>query len=124
MNQQTHKHETALTFTRLAIALANDYESVYVINTDNDSYVEYITDSATMELIERSAGKDFYADTRKNCRILVHPEDQEHSTTAAEKIKVDFMNNALAERADRMFHRILQQETIYEKQCLRIVTIF
>ncbi len=88
MNQQTHKHETALTFTRLAIALANDYESVYVINTDNDSYVEYITDSATMELIERSAGKDFYADTRKNCRILVHPEDQEHFLSKLQKDKI------------------------------------
>ena len=30
-----------LTFARLALALANDYESVYYLNSETDHYVEY-----------------------------------------------------------------------------------
>lgn len=68
----------AFTFERLAVALANDYESVYVINTRDDSYVEYTATGADKTLSVRSCGEDFYADTRVNCRRLVYPDDQEH----------------------------------------------
>ena len=98
MNQHeqdlTKPRETSITFTRLAIALANDYESIYVINTENDSYVEYITEPASGELKERSAGDDFYADTVRNCQILVHPQDRPRFLSALQK---DKMQQQLAE---------------------------
>ena len=65
-----------LSFTSLAVALASDYLSVYVINTVDDSYVEYNTDGMDKELIPVSEGDNFYADTIKNCAIQVWPEDQ------------------------------------------------
>lgn len=66
-----------LSFTSLAVALASDYLSVYVINTVDDSYVEYNTDGTDKELIPVSEGDNFYEDTVKNCAIQVWPEDQE-----------------------------------------------
>ena len=36
------KHvKSPISFARLALALANDYCSIYVINAEDDSYVEY-----------------------------------------------------------------------------------
>lgn len=67
-----------LSFTSLAVALASDYLSVYVINTKDDSYVEYKTDGADEELIPISEGDDFYKDVTKNCPEQVWPEDQEY----------------------------------------------
>ncbi|MBQ8966148.1 GGDEF domain-containing protein [Ruminococcus sp.] len=66
----------ALTFIKLAMALADDYESIYVINTDDDSYAEYSASGREKKLCRRSSGDDFYADTVKNCDLLVYPEDQ------------------------------------------------
>lgn len=77
------------TFERLAIALANDYQSIYVINCEDDSYVEYVTGGPEKMLCLHSSGEDFYADTRKNCRILVYPEDQEHFLEVFNKANVN-----------------------------------
>ncbi|MBQ9898059.1 MAG: GGDEF domain-containing protein [Ruminococcus sp.] len=69
---------TTPTFARLALALANDYESIYVLSTEDGSYVEYAAENSDRALTVRSSGSDFYADSVKNCRIMVHPDDQEH----------------------------------------------
>ena len=74
METGSKKH---ITFAEIALALAADYESIYVIDADDDSYVEYLAQGADNELIEKSTGENFYADTIKNCRVLVHPDDQE-----------------------------------------------
>ena len=79
-----HKNES-LTFVDLALALANDYSSIYVINTEDDSYVEYTPSGDNKELTVASKGEDFYADTIINCRRLVWPEDQERFVDALRK---------------------------------------
>ena len=73
-NDAFHDNDT-ITFERLALALAADYESVYVINNKDDSYVEY-KGSGNDNLDIISSGSDFYADTIINCRKLVYPNDQ------------------------------------------------
>ncbi|MBR2523203.1 MAG: EAL domain-containing protein [Clostridiales bacterium] len=65
-----------ISFGEIALALANDYESIYVIDSENDSYVEYIAEGDNKELVVRSSGDDFYADVQVNCPAMVHPEDQ------------------------------------------------
>ena len=64
------------TFSELAWALANDYDTIYVINSDDDSYVEYSSEGTDKELYAVSSGDNFYSDTVENCRKLVWPEDQ------------------------------------------------
>ena len=70
-------NKETLTFVRLAMALADDYESIYVVNAKDDSYVEYSTSGKNKELCKRSSGEDFYADVVKNCNLLVYPDDRE-----------------------------------------------
>lgn len=63
-------------FSELALALAMDYESIYVIDSTDDSYVEYSTTGSGNEMTIRSSGENFYDDTIYNCHKLVWPEDQ------------------------------------------------
>lgn len=77
-----------LTFERLALALAGDYESVYVINNEDDSYEEYKPTGDDYMLTVISHGKDFYNDTVKNCRLLVYRDDQDMFLKAFRKENV------------------------------------
>ena len=74
--EEIEKNE-ALTFARLALALANDYQSVYYLNSEDNSYVEYGASGVDKELIVLSHGKDFFSDTIYNCRRMVYKDDQE-----------------------------------------------
>ncbi|MBR0141666.1 MAG: hypothetical protein IJM19_05420, partial [Ruminococcus sp.] len=85
MNEQ---NSDSLSFASLALALANDYTVLYVINSANDSYVEYSISGTEKKLVKASEGKDFYADTRKNCRIQVWTDDQEYFLDAFKKENV------------------------------------
>ena len=76
-------------FSELALALANDYESIYVIDSSNDSYVEYTAEGAEKELVIRSRGDNFYADTIINCRKLVWPEDQDNFIKTLRKNNIE-----------------------------------
>ena len=60
METGSKKH---ITFAEIALALAGDYESIYVIDADDDSYIEYLAQGADNELIVRSSGENFYTDT-------------------------------------------------------------
>ena len=66
-----------MTFEGLALALANDYETIYCLNSNDDSYVEYGISGEKKELVVRSSGGDFFADTVENCHKLVYKEDRE-----------------------------------------------
>ena len=85
---ESGRDQTALTFVRLALALANDYQIVYVIRIADDSYVEYAAEGADKTLVRRSAGEDFYRDTVLNGRIQVMPEDQARFLTTLRKENV------------------------------------
>lgn len=77
-----------ITFDEIAQALAKDYETIYVIDSDNDSYVEYKTENDDKHLVIQSSGEDFYADTVRNCRLLVYPDDQEQFLESFKKENV------------------------------------
>ena len=74
-----------VTFLRLALALANDYESIYYLNTENNSYVEYAASGDKKELTVISGGEDFFNDTIVNCRRIVFKDDQERFLAAINK---------------------------------------
>ncbi len=77
MNNNQTLQNSNITFERLALALAGDYESIYVVDNEDDSYVEYSPAGEDHALTVISKGDDFYADTVKNCRILVFRDDQD-----------------------------------------------
>ena len=82
MNENKRK---SLTFVNLALALANDYKTLYVIDPENDSYVEYAPHGDAKELVPVSSGDDFYSDSIKNAREQVWPDDLEHFLKAFKK---------------------------------------
>ncbi len=74
-----------ITFEEIALALAKDYDSIFVIHSNDDSYVEYIVEGENKTLVQRNAGDDFYGAAVKNARIQVYPEDQEQFLAAFKK---------------------------------------
>ena len=88
MVDEKKKPDTPITFGEIALALASDYDSIYVIDTTNDSYVEYLAEGDNKELVENSSGDDFYRDTVYNARRLVYPDDQEHFLNSFKKENV------------------------------------
>ena len=67
-----------ITFDEIALALAKDYDSIYIIDSNDDSYVEYYAEGENNTLVSRSDGKNFYQDVIKNCRECVYVEDQDY----------------------------------------------
>ena len=62
------KIKKSITFGEIALALANDYDSIFVIDSDDNSYVEYLAEGDNKELVRRASGKDFYKDVVRDCR--------------------------------------------------------
>ena len=67
-----------ITYSKLALSLASDYDSVFVINPTDDSYNEYTAMTDDKELKLRWSGDNFYADIESECKKQVYPEDQEY----------------------------------------------
>lgn len=65
-----------VTFSRLALSLATDYESIYYINANDSSYVEYGISSDEHELTVLSLGDDFFADVIRDVPRLVYKDDR------------------------------------------------
>ena len=66
-----------ITFDEIAVALAQDYNSIYVIDAADDSYVEYLAEGGSRQLVQRAAGSDFYKDAILDCSVSVHPDDRD-----------------------------------------------
>ena len=81
----TAKSGQPLSFSRIALALANDYCRLFVIDSDDDSYIEYTTAGAEKELVQASAGDNFYRTVPKDAREQVWPEDLDYFLNAFQK---------------------------------------
>ncbi len=77
MGRENSNENTQITFEEIAVALAGDYDSLFIIDSKDDSYVEYLAEGNTKKLIKRKSGDDFFSDVIRDCRKQVHPEDQE-----------------------------------------------
>ena len=85
MENRTNEQCEPLSFASLALALAGDYKSLYVIDPEDDSYVEYAPSGTKKELISISSGDDFFQDVPKNCREQVFKDDQDYFMDAFRK---------------------------------------
>ena len=69
-----------LSFTGLALALANDYSRLFVTGREDDSYVEYAArgeEETGKKLVPANGGDNFFKDVKRDCREQVWQEDQE-----------------------------------------------
>ena len=63
-------------YSRL-MALSGDYLCIYVINPNDNSYIEFQATSEFGSIGISKEGKDFFEDTQKNAEIAVIEEDRE-----------------------------------------------
>ena len=70
-------NKKTITFSEIALALANDYDSIFIIDSVDDSYVEYLAEGDNKELVTRKSGDNFYTDVIRDAQDQVFPEDQE-----------------------------------------------
>ena len=70
------QHREPLTFASLALALANDYSRLFVIDPQDDSYVDYAITGSDKELVASARGDHFFEDVTRDCMEQVWPEDQ------------------------------------------------
>ena len=66
-----------ITYTNIALALAQDYFVIYYVDVKTSNYVEYSLDSTEQVLNLLSSGDDFFLDSIKNAKKYLVPEDQE-----------------------------------------------
>lgn len=94
-----------MSFVNIALALANDYCQIYVINPENDSYVEYVPSGLEKSLLQISEGENFFEAVPNNCREQVWKDDQENFLATFKREKVmksleDDMSFSLTYRLD------------------------
>ena len=70
---------------RIAQALASDYISIYCVDIEDDSFIEYRSTDEYQELGIEQAGEDFFEVSRRNALRLIHPEDQAAFIQAMDK---------------------------------------
>ena len=79
------KDAQPLSFASIALALANDYSRLFVIDSDDDSYIEYSASGVEKELVPISDGEDFFRAVHRDAREQVWPEDQTYFLNAFQK---------------------------------------
>ena len=100
-----------VTFSRIANSLAADYDSVFYVNMDDNSYVEYgMKDVVDDGLAVLSSGADFFKDANVNVKDTLYPADQEKilREMSPEKLKETWKNNEIK----RYDYRILKDGKI------------
>ncbi len=70
---------------RIAQALASDYISIYYVDIEDDSFIEYRATDEYQELGVERAGEDFFSVSRRNAMRLIHPDDQAAFIAALDK---------------------------------------
>ncbi|MBQ9327085.1 MAG: GGDEF domain-containing protein [Solobacterium sp.] len=70
-----HNAQDSMTYSSIAHALAHRYDSIYYVDLRNDHYVEYTSSSEYQDLKIETGGDDFFADSARNIRRVVHPDD-------------------------------------------------
>ncbi|MBE5808139.1 MAG: response regulator [Clostridiales bacterium] len=78
LNQSFRRlHAEQITFSRVAQALAKDFFSIYVVDPDTESFVEYSSTDAYDRLGIEKSGENFFDVSRRNMARILFPEDRD-----------------------------------------------
>ena len=112
------KHEKSITFGQIAESLAANYDVIYYIDIEDGSYVGYNTRNIYGQLEVERAGKDFYSESKKNGKILIHPQDHDKFTEFIDK---DYMLSALENKKQIIldYRLIINDSVKYTRLFLR-----
>ena len=65
------------TFDQIITSLAEQYDTLYYIDIDSNTYVEISSTDEYKKMNVPATGSDFFAESRRSIRKYVHPEDQD-----------------------------------------------
>ena len=65
------------TFDQIITSLAEQYDTLYYIDIETNTYVEISSTDEYKKLNVPATGSDFFAESRRSIRKFVHPEDQD-----------------------------------------------
>ena len=84
-----------ITFGQIAESMAENYDIIYYIDTDDDSYVGYTSNSLYGRLDANRNGDDFFDVAVDYVNKYVHPDDRERLLTIVDK---DYLLTAMRSR--------------------------
>ncbi|MBR1743220.1 MAG: hypothetical protein IJ733_15390, partial [Lachnospiraceae bacterium] len=98
--------EADLDFSNIARALTNDYDRIYFVNMEDESYIRYTTDKGS-ELKASSSGSSFFEEVQKITSNIIYKKD-------ADRLREVFQKKHLVEELKRwemlsMTYRILMK---------------
>ena len=67
-------------YTQITDSLAEHYDTLYYVDVETGHYFEISSTNAYQDLHIPTVGEDFFAESRRNIRKVIHPEDQEMLT--------------------------------------------
>ncbi len=67
----------SITFSRVSQALAGDYFSIYIVDPDTDSFIEYSSSEGYEKLDVEKFGENFFETSRRNMDRLLYEEDKD-----------------------------------------------
>ena len=75
VNAEMRWQQETLTYSSIARALASDYFSIYYVDTETDSFIEYSADDNYRQLGVERRGEDFFTLSRNNIARIGYPDD-------------------------------------------------
>ncbi len=91
--QETRKKN--VTYGQIAESLASHYDVIYYIDSRNDNYSEFTSNSIYGTLEIQEEGKDFFFDAMRNGEKLIHKDDKERVLNVLQK---DYLISALEDK--------------------------
>ena len=87
--------EATLNFNSLSKALSRDMESIYYVDMETESYMEFVSNGDYRELKLEVTGENFFEETKKNIKTVLYVDDQERVAAAIQR---EPLQKALADR--------------------------
>ena len=76
VDKQVKERLRAEIYNQIAGSLAEHYDTVYYVDIETNNYFEYSSTDIYKSMQVPETGEDFFAETRKNMKKYIHPEDQ------------------------------------------------
>ncbi len=90
-----HTGEDHITFSQIAESLAANYDVIYYVELEDNSYFAYISGDLQEQPELPKEGPDFFADAKKAASTVVHPDDADKAARISDK---DYLLTCLEDR--------------------------
>ena len=77
--------QETVSYSRIAQALAQDYYTIYYVNTETERFIEYKIQGPSHALTLERMGEGFFDDCKRSIPMAVVPEDQEKALAAFDR---------------------------------------